>query len=243
MWVCGDNSPREKTRMGELHGRVERGKAIASSTQPIEQIAPNIWAVPSQSGSGVSLVSTENAPWKCICPDFVAHNLRCKHVVALELRRKGLDSWTETEAEAKRARPTYQQNWPAYNAAQRTEAVEFGPVLQDLVSDLEDPCPPKATGRPRLPYRDLVYCAVEREFSRLPLRKAQGTYAGSRQAGRISCVPSDNMPSILLRRPETIEILTELIAKSAAALTSVESTFAVDSSGFRTTSFGDYCRE
>ncbi|MCI4334205.1 MAG: transposase [Thermoplasmata archaeon] len=51
------------------------------------------------------------------------------------------------------------------------------------------------------------------------------------------------MPSILLRRPETTEVLNELISKSAAALKSIETTFAVDSAGFRTTSFGDYCRE
>jgi hypothetical protein len=229
--------------MGELHGRVERGLAIASGPGQIEQIAPNVWSVPSQSGTGVYLVSLERGVWKCICPYFVAHDIQCKHILAVHIRRNGLTRLQAAEAGAKQPRKTYRQNWPAYNAAQRSEAVNFGLVLQDLVSDLEDPCPPKNTGRPRLPYRDLVYCSVEREFSRLPLRKAQGTYAGSRKAGRISCVPSDNMPSLLLRREQTTGVLSELIAKSAAAFTSIETTFAVDSSGFRTNSFGDYCRE
>jgi transposase len=229
--------------MAGLHGRVERGLAIATGPGQIEEIAPNVWSVPSQSGRGVYLVSLQRGVWRCICPDYTAHSFQCKHIVGVQLRLNGLSRLEATEVEAKRPRPTYRQNWPAYNAAQRSEAVNFGLVLQDLVSDLEDPCPPKPTGRPRLPYPDIVYCTVEREFTRLPLRKAQGTYSGSQEAGRISCVPSDNIPSMLLRRADTSAVLNELIARSAAALTSIETTFAVDSSGFRTTSFGEYCRE
>ena len=51
------------------------------------------------------------------------------------------------------------------------------------------------------------------------------------------------MVSAFLLRPEITPILAELVAKSALPLASLETTFAVDSSGFRTTSFGDWRRE
>ena len=106
-----------------------------------------------------------------------------------------------------------------------------------------DPRPAKATGRPRLPLRDLLFCTIEKFYYQQPLRVAPGLYRRSRAESRIGCIPSQNMPSLILRQPEVGPILHDLIAKSALALASVEDCFAVDSSGFRTTSFGDYCRE
>jgi transposase len=229
--------------MAGLHDRVERGLVIARTPGDIEWVTDSICSVKSQDGKGVYLVTFEGGRARCICPDFTAYNLPCKHILGIEFQRKGITPLEAREADASRPRPSYSQDWKSYNGAKRAEQTEFGRVLQDLVSDLTDPSPPKHTGRPRLPYRDIVYCAVERQFTGLPLRDAQGTYAASCEAGRISCIPSDNMPSLLFRRPETTGILTNLIAKSALALASVETTFAVDSSGFRTTSFGDYCRE
>lgn len=229
--------------MGDLYDRTERGHEIAKSPDMIEEVVKNVFSVQSQSGPGVYIVSFENGRWKCNCADFRAHDLPCKHIYAVRERRdRGIRNGP-LESEPKRPRPTYRQNWSPYNASHRAESYEFGPVLQDLVADLEDPSPPKVRGRHRLPYSDLVFCAVVRYFERKTLRKAKRTYDLARQAGLISCLPSDNMPSLLLRRPETTPVLTDLIARSAAALTSVETTFAVDSSGFRTTSFGDYCRE
>ncbi len=104
-------------------------------------------------------------------------------------------------------------------------------------------CKPKTTGRPRLPFRDLVYCAVERIYLGNALRVADGTYARTKSDGLIDCTPRRTSVSVLLGRSDLTPILTELIEKSSLALASVETTFAVDSSGFRTTAFGDYCRE
>jgi hypothetical protein len=234
---------REETRMSELHDRVERGAAIARTAGAIEKVTGSVFAVQAQSGPGVYLVTSEAGRWKCTCPDFVGAGRPCKHVLAVQIQAKGLSVREAADIEAKRPRPTYHQNWPAYNAAQKAEPVQFGRVLADLVADLEDPAPAKTRGRPRLPFRDLVYCAVERVYLSNPLRVAHGTYARSMGDGHISCTPSRNAPSVLFGRPDVTPILTDLIEKSALALASVEETFAVDSSGFRTTSFGDYCRE
>ena len=42
--------------MGEVHDQLERARSIVAAGG-IEEIAPNIWSVPSQSGTGVYLVS------------------------------------------------------------------------------------------------------------------------------------------------------------------------------------------
>ncbi|MCI4372583.1 MAG: transposase, partial [Thermoplasmata archaeon] len=192
---------------------------------------------------GVYLVSSDAGRWKCLCPDFVSHNLPCKHILAVQLKLRGITAQTASEVESKRPRHSYRQNWTAYNAAQKAQPVWFGLVLADLVADLKDPAPPKTTGRPRLPFRDLVYCAVERIYLGNPLRVADGTYARTKSDGLIECTPRRTSISVLLGRDDVTPILTELIEKSSLALASVETTFAVDSSGFRTTAFGDYCRE
>ena len=229
--------------MRGLHGRVERGLAIASSPGQIDKIGDSLWFVRSQSGDGGYLVGLAKGRWKCNCPDFRAHDLPCKHLVAVRSHADGL-ARTEAEAvEARRPRPTYRQNWPAYNAAQNAEPVMFGEVLTELVSGVVDPVPARDTGRPRVPLADLLYCAVEKVYRDEPLRNAKGRYAEYFRQGRISCQPSQNMPAIALARPELSPILSDLVNLSALPLVGVEENFAVDSSGFRTTSFGDYCRE
>lgn len=223
--------------------RVERGEAIAAASGQIDRVAENLFSVQSQSGSGVYLVSSEKGQWKCICPDFLAHDLPCKHIVAVLLRQRGITTEEAAESESRRPRPTYRQDWPSYNQAQRAELRLFDEVLAELVDDVEDPLPPKRTGRPRIPLNDVLYCAVQKVYQDLPLRVLHGLHDRYFTENRISCSPSRNMPSVVLRRADVTPILHELIAKSALALASVEDKFAVDSSGFRTNSFGDYCRE
>ena len=145
--------------------------------------------------------------------------------------------------EAGRPRPSYRQDWTAYNQAQRAELSLFDEVLQTLLVEVEDPCPSKPTGRPRLPFSDVLFSTVEKVYHGLPLRVSRGLSDRAVKESRISSLPSQNMPSVLLRRPEITPLLEDLIAKSALPLAALETTFAVDSSGFRTTSYGDYCRE
>jgi len=229
--------------MAGLHDRVERGLAIASTPDQIEQIAPNIYAVRSQSGNGVYLVTVERGSWKCICPDFTAHAFQCKHVISVQLYLKGITPKEVAEVETRRPRPTYRQMWPEYRLAQRAELRLFDEVLHELTDDVEDPTPAGSTGRPRLPFKDVLYCAVERVYHGLPLGVAHGLSDRLLLENRISCSPSRNMASVLFRRPELTPILKGLISRSALALASVEDTFAVDASGFRTRTFGDYLQE
>jgi Transposase DDE domain/SWIM zinc finger len=229
--------------MSEYRDRIVKAKEIASTPTVIERVAKNIFSVQSQSGSGVYLVSTEGTRWKCICPDFLGHDLPCKHILAVRLHEKGISVRAAVEQEKLRPKPTYRQDWSAYNRAQRAELRLFDEVLFELVSEVEDPAPPKRMGRPRLPLRDVLYSSVEKVYHGIPLRVTHGLSDRALDDKRVTSSPSCNMPSVILRRADVTPILQDLIAKSALPLAHVEDTFAVDSSGFRTTSFGAYYRE
>ena len=60
-------------------------------------------------------------------------------------------------------RPTYKQNWPAYNAAQRHEKTKLQGLLRDLCQGIEEP--PQVMGRPRVPLRDAVFACVFKVYS------------------------------------------------------------------------------
>lgn len=229
--------------MSELHDRVERGLAIASSRGQIEEVVDGVWFVKSQTGQGGYLVTGKGGEWTCNCPDFRGSQVPCKHVFSVRFSLKGL---TQAEAygwDAQRPRPTYRQNWPAYREAQRSELRLFDSLLKDVLAEVESPFASKPTGRPRLPFEDLLYCTIQKVYQGLPLGLAHGHNERLRSEGRVAVAPSRNMASILLRAPELTAVLSGLVARTAFPLTGIERDFAADSSGFRTSLRGDYCRE
>ena len=101
------------------------------------------WNVPSQTGTNIYLVHIDGVESPtCTCADFEVNGKRCKHIFAVEthLRQlvlfeaRRLAESTEPAKEAIVARPTpeqaekrpsYRQDWPAYNTAQVTEKAHF----------------------------------------------------------------------------------------------------------------------
>src|SRR5467141_1911336 len=85
------------------------------------------WLVPSQSGSETYRVRLTAQGDSCECEDFVLRQQPCKHIYAARLVRErdhgGKAPAMDTDAVPKR--PTYKQNWPAYNLAQNTEKYRF----------------------------------------------------------------------------------------------------------------------
>jgi transposase len=135
----------------------------------------------------------------------------------------------------------YNQTWTAYNLAQTREIVLFDKLLQDLVDSVDEP--PQQRGRPSLSLRESTFCAVQKVYSQLSSRRAHSLYTRAETDGRIAHAPNFNAVNKLMNREELTLILHELIALSAKPLETVETNFAVDSTGFRTTSFGRYCED
>ena len=130
------------------------------------------------------------------------------------------------------------RNWSAYNRAQRDEGELFDVLLSELLENL--PMPERKRGRPELPLPDLIFCAVKKVHSNLSSRRAYSMYANAEIDGEISHAPHYNAISKFLLKEGVSEVLHELIRDSALPLASIEKDFAIDSSGFSTSSFSAY---
>ena len=133
------------------------------------------------------------------------------------------------------ARPTFPQDWPAYNAAQTSEKDTFRPLLSDLCAGIAQP--EYGFGRPRLPLTDMVYAATMKVYSGFSARRFNCDVEEAHRQGLIDAAPSFNSVNRYIADPGLTPIITDLIERSAAPLSIVESQFAADSSGFSTCRF------
>jgi transposase len=138
-------------------------------------------------------------------------------------------------------RVTYPQNWKAYNLAQSQEFKIFNELLQDLVVDVEEPLQTK--GRPRTSLRDELFCTIQKVYSQLSVRRSASFIDSALLKGQIGYKPHFNISSRVLNRSKITEILQDLLAKTAFPLRFIETGFATDSSGFRTSRFTQYAQQ
>ncbi len=212
-----------------------KGEQIAK-TKVIKPLGKG-WVVPSQTTNNYYVVSDM---FRCDCPDFLNRNRSCKHVYAVHCYLMGVGK-TYLVDQIKQPRVTYTQNWQSYNKAQTKEIKLFDELLRDLVQSIEEP--EYVFGRPKLNLRETLFCAIQKVYSQLSSRRAYSLYENAMDKELINKAPHFNAVSKLLNKPETATILQKLIEITAKPLGSIETDFAVDSSGFRTRSFGQYAEE
>lgn len=129
---------------------------------------------------------------------------------------------------------TKERNWVKYTEAQVNEHEMFDTLLIELLKCIPE-YEQKGKGRPRHPIRKMILCAVRKVYSGLSFRRAQGLLEDV-----IGDVPIFSNISNFLNKKENTPILQQLIRLSASPLVGIENDFAVDSTGFTTTSFGNY---
>jgi transposase len=216
-----------------------RGLEIAR--QQGKQIKPmtngNGWRVPSQSGDGFYRVDED---FVCTCPDSQKRKCTCKHAYAVRYYLK-TEIDTPQGKVVKEKRLYRPQAWREYTKAQTNEVKMFDDLLSDLVESIEEPAQDR--GRPRVPLKEAVFCAVQKVYSQLSSRRAASLYKGAQDREQIGKAPNYNVINYALNRADLTPILHELITLSALPLKAVESDFAIDSSGYRTDSFTQYCNE
>lgn len=223
--------------------REEKGRQIATMLKIRRK--GDVWIVPSQSGEGKYEVSLDGECPHCTCPDHEMRQVKCKHIFAVELsiqrQRKietqsdGQTTVTDTVKVTKRV--TYRQNWPAYNAAQTEEKAMFQVLLHDLCKTI--PQPPRTVGkapggRKPLPCSDMVFATAFKVFSTVSARRFMSDLKEAHTKGYISKVPHFNSILNYLERPDLTPVYRSLITQSSLPLKSVETDFAIDSSGFST---------
>jgi len=224
--------------------KLQKAKIILTKEKAIEKIDNGIYTVISQTGIGLYKVQWNGNEWSCNCPDFIKHgHIRpCKHVLALKLHLE--IGYVTIEGEESKVEPvTYSQHWANYNHAQSQEIELFDQFLCQLVSTIEEPERKLGAGRPRMKLKDRIFCCVMKTYSQLSSRRAQCLYHQALQRHQINHSPHFNVVIQALNRKEITPLLRELVHLSAQPLASIETDFAIDSSGFRCSTFGQYCVE
>ena len=192
------------------------------------------WIVPSQSGKGKYVVSL--ALDLCTCTDFEQRQDKCKHIYAVEHTLDGLSELdSEQSPEPLKARATYSQDWHEYNEAQKHEKANVQLYLHDLCSQISDP--PQEMGRPRAAWGDIVFSAALKVYTGLSGRRLMSDLEDAHAKGYLSKLISYVTVFKYLDTAELTPILHELITLSALPLKTIETDFAVDSSGFGTGKF------
>lgn len=215
-----------------MEARQERGLAIAATTK-IEKNKLG-WKVPSQSGNGTYIVNLDHGQPFCTCPDFENGN-KCKHIHAVEyvVQRETRPDGGTTITQSMKV--TCTQEWPAYNAAQTHEQERFVALLRDLCNGISQP--EYRFGRPRLPLADVIFGITYKVYSTMSGRRFMSDLREVAENGLVAKAPSFTSSFRYLENPELTPLLKMLIEQSASPLKAVETDFAVDSSGFSTTTY------
>jgi transposase len=147
---------------------------------------------------------------------------------------------TELSAQTKPKKPTYKQDWPAYNLAQTTEKDRFQGLLAELCRGVPEPARPHdgtKGGRPPVPMAARVFASAFKIYSTISGRRFTCDMKDARSRGHVSQAPHYNSIARYLESPELTPILGDLIRESALPLRIVEQDFAVDATGFGTSRF------
>ena len=114
------------------------------------------------------------------------------------------------------SRPTYAQDWPAYNAAQVHEGDYFLFLLRELTELVE---PPEYNGgRPRLPLSDVLFGIGLKIYSTMSGRRAMSDFRNAHDRGLLAKIPSFTSVFRYMEDPAITPKLRFLITQSALPL-------------------------
>lgn len=132
-------------------------------------------------------------------------------------------------------RPTYPQNWAAYNAAQTHEKALVADLLHSMCDAI--PSPVQRRGRPRIPLGEAVFAAAMKVYGGASGRRTATDMREYEAKGYLSRAPHYNSIFKALENSALTPILRDMIEQSALPLRELEQDFAVDSTGFSTATY------
>ena len=221
---------------GECFMDMRELKALEIAARQRIVFENGVWLVPSQSSATKYMVTLN--PVSCECEDFLLRREECKHVLAVRLtcEREGHGKARSIDTSKIPKRPTYKQDWPSYNLAQREEKKRLRILLADLCSGLTDP-PHDCRGRKPIPIADKLYSVCYKVYSTFSSRRFGTDLEEAYEHGYLSRNLNPNKVNIILESTDITPHLHMLITRSSLPLRVVESDFASDSSGFSVSKF------
>lgn len=224
-----------------MNPREERGLVIAATCR-LNRLPDGTWLVPSQS-SRDSIYRVNLEAKTCTCPDYKEGGNTCKHFYAASIafKRDVLPDGTviETKTITLTERKTYKQDWPAYNLAQATEKRRVRVLLHDLCRKLpyRERGTEETRGRKAHHPSDAVFAMVYKVYSGFSGRRFSTDLEEAYEKGFLTRPIPGAKVYAFLSDPYYTPILKQLIGYSARPLRSVETSFAIDSSGFSTSRY------
>lgn len=194
------------------------------------------WQVPSQSGNGTYVVNVDGGEPFCTCQHFETTHNKCQHIFAVESLVQKEHHPNGQITETRTVKVTYAQNWPVYNEVQTHEQERFVELLSELCKGVVQP-EQKGAGRRSHPLSDIIMAATCKVYSTVSGRRAMTDLRELQAKGFLTKAPSYNSIFDYLENPALTPLLKSLIEESASPLRAVETDFAVDSSGFATTTY------
>jgi transposase len=195
------------------------------------------FSVPSQSGGDSYRVTLRPAE-SCPCEDFQLRQLPCKHIFAARFVQErefgGRAPALDTDQLPKK--PTYRQDWPAYNLAQAVEKRRFQVLLAELCRGVPQPPLPRTGRRPHTA-ADALFAMALKVYSGFSSRRCAGDLEEALARGHLSRPIPGLKVNAFLEDEAFTPLLKDLIAQSSLPLRAIETDFAPDSSGFSTSRF------
>lgn len=225
-----------------LDARQQRALAIVRGTKAkhIKHVAGSTWLVPSATNTGGYAVDV--AKGTCSCPDHEDRGVRCKHLWAVAYFRQEI-ALPDGSTMVTEQRVTYRQVWPAYNAAQCEEKDRVQLLLKGLCDGIVQP--PRKPGAGRAPARlaDVVLAAAMKTYGTLSGRRSSSDLRACADKGFVTKAPAYNTLFKYAERTELAPLLKTLVQEAALPLRALETTFAVDSTGFATNTYARWFDE
>ncbi len=207
-------------------GRRSSGRTARGTSRPRAATASTAWFY--------------TRPPSCPCDDFQLTQKPCKHIHAARftLERHDGDKAADLDTEAVPKKPTYKQNWPAYNLAQTTEKHRFQELLADLCRGVTAPPKDRSKGgKVPLPVADVIFACCFKVYSTVSSRRFGCDLSDAHGKGHLSRPMHTNTINKHLEDAELTPILKALVTQSSLPLKAVEVDFAADSSGFSANRF------
>jgi transposase len=212
----------------------ERGLIIAES-DTVKKVKLG-WQVPSQSGNGTYIVNMDNDEPFCTCQHFETTHKKCQHIFAIEFIIQKENHPDGITVETQAVRVAYAQDWPIYNAVQTHEQERFPELLSELCKGIVQPVQ-KGAGRRNHLLSDIIMGVTCKVYSTVSGRRAMKDLRELQTKGFVTKALSYNSIFDYLENPALTPLLKSLIEESASPLRAIETDFAVDSSGFATTTY------
>lgn len=199
------------------------------------------WVVPSQNSNKKYFVR-KDTDRTCSCPDCKKRGVKCKHAFAVEYYLQKITRNKDGSVQIEHKRLTYPQAWKAYDKSQQEEKARFLELLNDLIGQPIEP-EKRGRGQPKIRDHDMLLASALKVYSQFSLRRFMTDLKEAKEKGLVKQKPCFASVGHFIQKEEITPILKELIVLSASPLKAVESKFAIDSTGFRTTKFNGYCQQ